>query len=239
MQRPYDTSSWPCQTPDLYWALSDDLRNIGRRTFVDEDFAEYEIDINDLPDGRRALWKINALRNINVLGLDDTAVKASLVLGSSTLQTIDLDETTEFSMFTKDQLLPLFILDDPLVVRIEFRGLRDIQSVPRKLVDADGLLIRVTDKKMPFFVGASKDSILTYDGFKANVKSRVSSDLMPLESSDDDEAAWQDNPNYGRAGAANGAYADDEDGEILESRWQCINNDACTTQDLWRALKVK
>jgi hypothetical protein len=203
--------------------------NIGRLTFLDEDFAEYEIDTSDLPEGRRALWKINALRNINVLGLDDTAVKASLVLGTSTLQTIDLDETTEFSMFTKDQLLPLFILDEPLVVRIEFRGLRDVQSVPRKLVDADGLLIRVTDKKMPFFVGASKDSILTYDGFKTNVKSRVSSDMTPLESSDD-EKPWIDNANYGRG---------EEDGEILESRWQCANNDACTTEDLWRALKVK
>jgi hypothetical protein len=232
MQRPYDTTSWPCQTPDIYWALSDDLRNIGRRTFVDEDFAEYEIDINDLPDGRRALWKINALRNINVLGLDDKAVKASLVLGSSTLQTIDLDETTQFSMFTKDQLLPLFILDEPLVVRVEFRGLRDIHTVPRKLVDADGLLVRITDKKMPFFVSASKDSILTYDGFKTNVKSRVSSDLMPLESSEDEE--WQDNSNYPKFRAD----VHEEDGEILESRWQCVNNDACTTEDLWRALKV-
>jgi hypothetical protein len=229
MNRPYETSSWPCQTPDLFWALSDDLRNIGKRTFLDEDFAEYEINVDELPDGRHALWKINALRNINVIGLDDSAVKASLVLGSSVLQTIDLDQTTEFSMFTKDQILPLYILDDPLVVRIEFRN-QTQRNVPRKLVDAEGLLIRVKDKKMPFFVGASSDSILTYDGFKADVKSRISSELAPLADSDDDHCVKRKKPVF--------EDSDAESGEILASKWDCVHDDQSSMPDLWNALKM-
>jgi hypothetical protein len=230
MNRPYETSSWPCQTPDLFWALSDDLRNIGKRVFLDEDFAEYEIDTDEMPDGRHALWKINALRNINVIGLDDSAVKASLVLGSSVLQTIDLDQTTEFSMFTKDHILPLYILDDPLVVRIEFRNQTDQRSVPRKLIDAEGLLVKIKDKKMPFFVSASSDSIMTYDGFKTSVKSRVESELAPLADSDEEHCVRRKKPVF--------EDSDVESGEVLASKWDCVHNDTSSMPDLWNALKV-
>jgi hypothetical protein len=230
MYRPYDTSSWPCQTPDLFWALSDDLHNIGKRRFMDEDFVEYEIDVDELPDGRRALWKLNALRNINVClpGFEDTAVKASLCIGSSTLQTIDLYSTTEFSMFTKDHILPLYILDEPLIVRIEFRGLKDTCEIPRKCIEAEGLLVRIKDKKMPFFVAASSESILTYDGFKTNVKSRISSELLALQQSDDEEK---------QTGRDIFEASDESEGEVSASRWNAVNNDDSKIDDLWRALK--
>jgi hypothetical protein len=83
---------------------------------------------------------------------------------------------------------------------------------------------------MPFFVSASSDSIMTYDGFKSNVRSRVESELAPLADSDEEHCARRKKPVF--------EDSDAESGEVLASKWDCVHNDGCSMPDLWNALKV-
>lgn len=176
----FDKSKWPLQTPDIYWALSDGLENIGQLGAHDENFAEYEIDANELPDGSLALHNINAIRNISIdllcfpRPLRHKLKAAALCLGRHTLEYIKLeDSTTKFNFFSGENICPLFILDDlALVVRLFFSELDSASTLlPYKCIDADGLLVRLKNTRKSFFVGASNQSILTWNGKECHIES--------------------------------------------------------------------
>ena len=175
-----DKSSWPLFTPGLHWALSDCLRNIGHLVRTDDDALEYVIATDDMPDGEQGLWHMNALRDITVdltdlpRPLRKTADTVALCLGDKTLELVDVNGRSEvtFSMFRGSAILPLFVVDDEvLAVRIQFKGLTDaILEAPRQgLVHATGLLVRIKQKRVPFFVAACPQSTLTWDGHTSHV----------------------------------------------------------------------
>lgn len=177
----YDKSRWPLQTPDLFWALTDTLEDIGSLETHDENFAEYVIDSEDLPEGSLALNSVNAIRNIKVNILDfpkplQLKIKAfALCLDSNTLEFLPVDRGaiySEFSMFSKQNILPLFALDaHKLLVRVFFEDLDSDESalLPYKCVNCDGLLVRIKSTSKPFFLGASSQCIVSWTGSQCKV----------------------------------------------------------------------
>lgn len=177
----FDKSRWPLQTPDLFWALTDELQDIGTLETHDENFAEYVIDSEDLPEGSLALNSVNAIRNINVNVLDfpkplQVKLKAfALCLDSYTLEFLAVDRGSgqrQFTMFSKQNILPLFALDShKLIVRVFFEDLDKSESalLPFKCVSCDGLLVRIKSTSKPFFLGASSQCIVSWTGSKCKV----------------------------------------------------------------------
>jgi hypothetical protein len=173
-----DTTLWPCFTPGLHWALSDEVRKIGSLSSVDCDAAEYEINVEELPDGEEGLWRFNALRNISVglclwpSFLSKQVTGATLCLGSKALQSVckNEDDDIVFNMFSGDSILPLFVVDDSvLTLRIQFRqDPRDL-NLPQYAGLAQGLLCKFKNRKKPFFVAGSSDSVLSWDGFQSHI----------------------------------------------------------------------
>lgn len=169
----YDKTKWPLQTTDLFWALSDNLQDVGSLQSCDDNFADYEIDGHS-SEGN-ILNHINALRNITLRMSSFSPVlrkimrSASLCLGSQTLQCVEKHDEKDivFSMFSGEHLLPLFILkDEKLTVRVEFEYLDSNRKslMPYKCLEADGLLVRIKTMRKEFFVGACSQSILTWNG---------------------------------------------------------------------------
>jgi hypothetical protein len=195
-----DTSIWPCFTPGMHWALSDEVRRIGRLCSVDSDndTVEYEINVDRLPDGETGLWHFNALRNISV-GLDDwpsnirrLVVGSTLCLGPKALQTVDHTEKhadIEFDMFTGDSILPLFVVDEAiLTLRVHFRSLNSsvTNCLPKYAGTAQGLLCKFKCRDRAFFVAGSRQSVLSWDGHQSHVFQTASMDQRPNCNSDDD-----------------------------------------------------
>ena len=177
----YDKTKWPLQTPDLFWALSDNLEDIAFLYSRDDNFAEYQIETSNLSEGG-LLNHINALRNITLKLSSFSPVlrkclrSASLCLGTQTLQSVEKESEAQdicFSMFSGEHILPLFILkDQKLTVRVEFEYLDNNKKtmMPFKCVDANGLLVRVKTMRKEFFVGACDQSILTWNGQECSVQ---------------------------------------------------------------------
>jgi hypothetical protein len=179
----YDKSVWPLFTPDLFWALSDPIEDIASLGKIDSNFAEYEIDISDLPEGQQALWNANALRNIKV-SLDSfprvlrkKLVSASLCIGNSSIETLDANsDCIEFTIFSGSNILPLFVVkNEKLLIRIQFSEIEDDERslMPYKCIEADSLLVRIKNTREAFFVGACKDSIVTWTGTRCSVRSNL------------------------------------------------------------------
>ena len=217
MDEIYDKSIWPCHCPELFWALNDPISEIAKLEMYDEDVAVYKIDINDLPDGKN-LWRFNALRNIEIN--DDSWPRdiynkiqfATLCLGEKPLQTVKNDrEPMVFDMFST-KILPLFVLDHELTVRIHFRPSLDdkeLYRIPRSTISADGLLVRINNKKKAFFISASKESTFTWDG----ENSRVVSCYTECEREEKTQSENESSEN--------------------------ITNDRSTYEDLWNLTKLK
>ena len=235
---PFDKSIWPCYTPDLFWALSDDITRCGILKVVEDDAVEYEIQTRDLPDGRIGLWRFNALRNISVdlsawpQKLRAKIQTATLCLGDKALEEVirgphnpEEDDSIQFTMFTGDSILPLFVVDeDPLLVRLIFRpALTDNERllVPSKAIDASGLLVKITDKK-PFFVAGCSDSILTWDGAQSRVISKHLIDKQDTVSTMSAETE------------------SDTEKVLIDpiARWKAVNNDESTFEDMWSGLQT-
>ena len=190
----FDKSKWPLQAPDLFWALSDELQDIGELGLHDENFAEYEIDLNDLPDGSLALNSVNAIRNIRVNVFDfprplRNKLKAfSLCLGSQTLEYISAEKQraneNSFSIFSGQNILPLFAIDAQLIVRVFFEDLEADEEalLPYKCIDCEGLLVRVKTTSKAFFIGACNQSIVSWDGNKIKVSSQSQDLATPTAS---------------------------------------------------------
>jgi len=233
----FDKSLWPCFTPDLFWALSDPITKCGEVKLVEDDVVEYEIQTSNLPDGKIGLWRFNALRDIKITlaqwpsKLRSKIQSATLCLGDKALEEIicgphssyDDGEDIKFTMFSKESILPLFVVDeDSLSVRIMFRpALTDNErlQVPSKSVDALGLLVRVQDTKKAFFVAGCSDSILSWDGQQSRV---VSKHL--IEKCDSDEMS-----------------ENSEEGHFLDpiARWNVVNSDNATFEDMWSSLQTE
>lgn len=179
----FDTSVWPCATPDLFWALTDVVDDIGELHSVDEDTIVYDINTAQLPAGRVGLQTFSALRRLRMSFIDwpealvGKLETATLALGSKPLErlTIEEDSDIEFSMFQGTAILPLFVVDEPLQVVLQTKFLSDMDrlNVPQRAVKADGLLCRVKSQTTPFFVATSKSALLTWDGVQSRVKSHI------------------------------------------------------------------
>ena len=176
----YDKTRWPLQTPDLFWALSDNLEDIGSLRSCDDNFADYEIDTSFTSECN-ILNHINALRNITLkmscfLPVLRKCIRyVSLCLGSQTLQCVQKNDDCDitFTMFTGENLLPLFILkEEKLTVRIEFEYLDSNKKalIPYKCIDANGLLVRIKTMRKEFFVGACNQSILVWNGKECKIQ---------------------------------------------------------------------
>lgn len=214
----FDKSHWPCHTEDLFWALSDSLENVGRLTNFDDESCEYVVDTSELPAGKYALWNFNALRNIR-LGSDfPDLLSKKLVSMTLCLGPKALESTSDFSfaMFQNETILPFHILNDELLtVRLIFRSLNenDRQLMPRHAIKMEGLLVRILDPTRPFFVGASKDVVLTWDGVKHRVFSKAFLN--------DDENNFQD----------------DADNDASESRTDMLRRDMLRSDATRRRLR--
>jgi len=179
----FDTTVWPCHTPDLFWALSDTLDNIGRLVEATDDQLQYQMDDQNLPVGRQGLGKCEALRDFRIdLDLFPTSVarkirSATLSFGSKALETVmrqdrmDLGEVLRFTMFTGSHILPNFVIDEPVSVSLECDFLTDHERsmLPRQAVRATGLLCTIRTTSKAFFVAASRKAILTWDGAQSHV----------------------------------------------------------------------
>lgn len=211
----YEKAIWPCFTPDLFWALQDEVRNIGQLVHVADDAAEYEILTDELPEGEYALWHFNALRDIRLglrswpLQLRKRIDEATLCLGDRALQTVRLDspeDDIQFDMFSGASILPLFVVDDDtLTVRIQFKqGMTDSEChmVPKQGVHATGLLTRIKERQKAFFVAASSQSVLTWDGSQNHVFSKAIHGWG--QSSGDQEGDRKSGQEDGREGDSRG-----------------------------------
>lgn len=198
----FDTSIWPCFTPGMHWALSDEIKRIGKLCSVDSDndTVEYEINVDRLPDGETGLWHFNALRNISV-GLDDwpshikrLVVGATLCLGPKALQSTDYTEKhadIDFDMFSGDSVLPLFVVDEAmLTLRVHFKSLSSsvTSCLPKYAGTAQGLLCRFKSKDRAFFVAGSNQSVLSWDGHQSHVFQTASMERRS-ESCDDESVS--------------------------------------------------
>ena len=176
------TSAWPCFTPGMHWALSDNVFEIGRlkRFDLNNDCIEYEIDLDDLPLGDTALHKFNAIRNFVVYASDmpkplaAKAAAASMCIGSKAVEQVPFGPTGKavFTLFSGSSILPLFVMEDQtLTIRIHFKDLTEADSVlaPRDAVDAQGLLVKIKRTDRPFFVAGCDTAVVTYDGCSVNV----------------------------------------------------------------------
>lgn len=178
----YDKSKWPLQTSDMFWALSDVIEDIAQLEHKDDSFAEYIIDLEDLPEASLALWNLNALRHVRLSlnsfpgSIRSKLKAASLHIGSKAIERITIkpsSDSANFSIFSGEHVLPLFIMkNEKMSVRIEFNGLSedDQNKVPYKCIDADALLVRIKTMKNSFFVAACAQSIITYDGTEVHVQ---------------------------------------------------------------------
>lgn len=221
----YDKSVWPCNTPDLHWALSDTIEKLGRLVLVDptNDAADYEIDCDNLPDGEKGLWKFNALRDLSVdlsewpKALRHVVSGATLCLGSKALETaLPSGRRIDFLMFTGTSILPLFVVDNTLTVRIHFKPSTPLDNVslPRHSLRAQGLLCRIKNKGRPFFVAGSSGSILTWDGSKSTVNQSASERSR--------SPSREVGPDYIRRA----------------QHWNIINSNVTTFSDMWAALPL-
>jgi hypothetical protein len=149
--------------------------------------------LEQLPEGREGLWNFNALRHIKV-GLDDwpeviqkKAVSATLSLGHKALEEIKLaDAPDTFTMFSGENILPLYVVQEPLVVTVHFRPAlteNEMHLLPMSSIRAQGLMVNIKNEDKAFFVAASKLTALTWDGQCAHVNSATDSkDVEDYES---------------------------------------------------------
>jgi hypothetical protein len=272
----------------LYWALSDDLKRCGVASGVGEDVTEYTIDTQNLPDGKKGLWHFNALRDIGI-NLEDwpSRIKAkvhsaTLCLGDKALEEVIRGEndSINFQMFTKEAILPLFVVDDDdLIVRLMFRpALTDNErmKVPHKCIEATGLLVKIKAYNQAFFVAGCSDSILSWDGQQSRV---VSKHL--IERSDTAESGFGDSlsetlretlressgqgqklslsrsiGHFGHLGhhsiGQSHSFRGHSDSDSCDSegpgatrlqnplaRWNAVNDDSSTFEELWAGLQVE
>ena len=231
----FDKSIWPCFTPGLHWALSDPILNIASLSSMDDDSVEYSIDTQNLPDGEHGLWHFNALRDIE-FNLSDWPSKLSsqiesvtLCLGPKALQTLKLSKNTTFTMFTEEFILPLFVVDDDdLKISIQFKASLEAQdrfTLPRKCLNATGLLVRIKERSKAFFVAGSKESVLTWDGHQSHIWSTALQRQKPFD--------FTDSPLLERPEGPLGPLGPD----IL--RRFDVENDQNTFEELWKALSDK
>lgn len=176
------TSAWPCFTPGMHWALSDNLFEIGRfkRFDLNNDCIEYEIDLDDLPLGDTALHKFNAIRNFVVYASDmpkplaAKAAAASMCIGSKAVEQVPFGPTGKaiFTLFSGASILPLFVMEsETLTVRIHFKDLTEADALlaPREAVDAQGLLVKIKHTDKSFFVAGCDTAVVTFDGSSIHV----------------------------------------------------------------------
>jgi hypothetical protein len=183
------SSAWPCFTPGMHWALSDKIYDIGRMSKIDlnNDCIEYDVDLDDLPLGDKALHKFNAIHNFVVYAnelpkvLAVKAAAATMCIGEKAVEQVAIGPTGKavFSLFSGQSILPLFVLENQkLTIRLHFKDLTHAEAAmaPREAVDAVGLLVNIKDQSSAFFVAACETAVITYDGFKACVIQKASED---------------------------------------------------------------
>jgi hypothetical protein len=81
-------------------------------------------------------------------------------------------------MFTDEFIMPLFVVDDEdLKVSVQFKESLGPERfmVPKRCLQATGLLVRIKERSKAFFVAGSKESVLTWDGHQSHVFSSASS----------------------------------------------------------------
>jgi hypothetical protein len=236
----FDKTLWPCFTPGLHWALSDSILNISALSSMDDDSVEYSIDTQNLPDGEHGLWHFNAIRDIT-FNINDWPLKlktqiesVTLCLGSQALQTLKLAkdaENTTFTMFSEDFILPLFVVDDDdIKISIQFKDSLEPQDrfmMPKRCLNATGLLVRIKERTKPFFVAGSKESVLTWDGHQSRVFSSAIKRPFDFSSSNQFDAT------DGAIGANDGT-----DGTIGGPNQFDVNNEDSTFHELWKALEL-
>lgn len=234
----FDKSIWPCFTPGLHWALSDPILNIASLSSMDDDSVEYSIDTQNLPDGEHGLWHFNALRDIE-FNLSDWPSKLSsqiesvtLCLGPKALQTLKISKNTTFTMFTEEFILPLFVVDDDdLKISIQFKASLEAQdrfTLPRKCLNATGLLVRIKERSKAFFVAGSKESVLTWDGHQSHIWSSALQRQKPFD--------FTDSPLLERPLGPLGPLG--HSGPDILKRFD-VENDQNTFEELWKALSDK
>jgi hypothetical protein len=184
---------------------------------IEDEIVEYDIDLKNLPEGQRALWNINALRDIR-LGSDfpdELAHKIKSMTLCVGKKALDYTVTTYFNIFQKQDILPLFVIhDQKITVRICFKELseNDRFKIPRKTMKAEGLLVKIKEKTVPFFVAASEYAILTWDGEKHHIFSKAAASSLDDESEEDEQRIYQ-----------------------KKAAWSVVHDDNTNFNDLWSA----
>jgi len=169
----FDKSKWPLATVGLHWCLNDYVKQIGRLMCMENSSTVvYEISMDDLPPGTKALHTFNALRNIEVVqrDFDDSCkiVHASLHISGTMIDFEEIDIESEglvFQCFTDTTVLPMHALEgNTILVKIKFEEQVNCALLPKQAVRCEGLLFNIKDKSAAFFVGGTKYALLNWDG---------------------------------------------------------------------------
>ena len=178
----FEMGQWPCATVGLHWALQDYVKYIATLINIESPTrAVYEINVEDLPHGETALHTFNALRNIEIVQRDfacdlNYVKRASLYLDSTLIDSVDLTLDTQeavLPLFSDQCILPFFIVDNQtLCVKLDFERPIELQTLPKRCLRAQGLLVTIKTKQRPFFVGASNVALLSWDSEKLSVVSK-------------------------------------------------------------------
>lgn len=186
----YEKSIWPCFTPDMFWALSDEVRDIGRcKRGVGQTF-EYDIDYDELPNGELGLWRFNGLRDI-VVAIEEWPYEirhlvksATLCLDDKALETVTTKgENIQFTIFSKESILPIALLKSELLtVSILFEDAGTMP--PRHAIHATGLFMQSKDRSMPkpFFIAGIQGAVVSWNGSEIVVNQSAGGDRTQRES---------------------------------------------------------
>jgi hypothetical protein len=194
----FETSIWPCFTADCHWALSDAIERLGELSVSEGSSLEYTIDTDNLPEGAIGIYHFNGLRNIRLsmqtwpADMRAALVSATLCIGSVAVETIQPQKLAahatdiQFKIFQGHNFLPTFVLEEPLTVRLEFD--EAVKGAPQRLLAAEGLLVRIKKRNVPFFIAGGPQAVVTWDGQQLRIFQTASGNVNGFR--DSAEADW-------------------------------------------------
>ena len=194
----FETSIWPCFTADCHWALSDAIERLGELSVSEGNTAEYVIDPDNLPEGTIGIYHFNGLRNVRLNmqswpeEMRASLQSATLCIGNIAVETIEPQKLAghandlQFKIFQGYNFLPTFTLDEPLTVRLEFDDV--VKGLPQRALAAEGILVRIKKRNVPFFIAGGPQAVVTWDGQQLRIFQTASGAINGMR--DDAEDTW-------------------------------------------------
>lgn len=247
----FETSIWPCFTADCHWALSDAIERLGELSVSEGNTAEYVIDTDGLPEGTIGIYHFNGLRNIRLntqswpSDMRAALLSATLCIGNVAIETIEPQKLAghvtdlQFKIFQGYNFLPTFTLDEPLTVRLEFDDI--VKGLPQRTLAAEGLLVRIKKRNVPFFIAGGPQAVVTWDGQQLRIFQTASGNVNGMRDAAED--TWlRGADGLDSTGGADGSGGPTDDDKKLWTNKNSkriislFNQDSAVTQGLFGAM---